>query len=261
MTAAIASSPVTAHAAAATSRAAFRAPTPQPSAPRFDMYAPIHKALRNCMSDTLRRVGRLDVSDAPDMAASLGQMHELLDLCLGHLQHENGFVHTAIEARRPGGAARTCADHVEHVESIEALRAEALALPTAAEPLRPGLALRLYQHLALFIAENYQHMHIEETANNTALWSLYSDVELLAIHARLMASIDPQEQLQVARWLIPAVTPLEAAEILNGARSQMPPEVFEVVLDTVRPHVDVNTWSQLCDTLGAAPRLGPPIPA
>ena len=43
------------------------APTP----PRMDLYAPIHKALRNFMCDTLCRVGRVDVADADELQQTL----------------------------------------------------------------------------------------------------------------------------------------------------------------------------------------------
>ena len=79
-------------------------------------------------------------------------------------------------------------------------------------------ALRLYRHLALFVAENFQHMHIEETVNNAALWACYSDAELLEIHGRLLASMPPQEHLLVARWMVPALSPVERAGMLNGGR-------------------------------------------
>lgn len=48
------------------------------------------------MTDTLGRVGWLDVFDADEMRATLAQLHALLDLCASHLQHENEFVHSAI---------------------------------------------------------------------------------------------------------------------------------------------------------------------
>jgi len=58
---------------------------------------------------------------------------------------------------------------------------------------RAALAQRLYRHLALFIGENLQHMQVEETENNAALWALYSDDELAAIHDRLLASVPPKK--------------------------------------------------------------------
>ncbi len=223
---------------------------------RFDFYAPIHKALRSMMTQTLSVLGRLDVDDIDETAATLAQVEDLLNLCVSHIRHENEFVHTAIEARLPAGARRTADDHVEHLASIEALRAEARALPKATPVDRPARALRLYRHLALFVAEHFQHMHIEETVNNASLWACYSDAELLAIHDRLLASISPQENLLVARWMVPALNPGERAAVLNGAKAGMPPEAFLGVLESVRPYVDARGWIKLARTLGVAERPG-----
>ena len=59
---------------------------------------------------------------------------------------------------------------------------------------QPGLALRLYRHLALFVAANFQHMHIEETAHNTLLWAACTDAELQTLRAAL-AKVDPEQPL------------------------------------------------------------------
>ena len=223
-----------------------------PAAARPDLYAPIHKALRSAMAETLVLVGRLDVFDAEETGATLAAVEGLLDLCTAHLQHENQFVHAAIEARMPGGAARTADDHIEHLESIEALRAEARALAAAPMADRMGLALRLYRRLALFVAENFQHMHIEESVNNAALWAHYSDAELMNLHDRLVASIAPREFLGVARWMVPALSPVERAGMLNGAKAGMPPEAFLGVVGHVRPFIDAGGWNKLAPAIGVA---------
>lgn len=226
------------------------AQAPAAEAPRFDMYASIHKALRSFMCDTLLRAGRLDVNDAAEMDSTLAQVDELLAFCLDHIERENAWVHTAIEARRPAGAARTAEDHVEHIESIAELKAEVAALRQAAPKARVALSHRLYHHLALFVAENFQHMHIEETANNAALWALYSDAELLDLHARLLAEIPPAKELQVTRWMIPASTPMERAGILGHVKTMTPPEAFLGVLEVVRPHLDSTGWAKLAGAVG-----------
>jgi hypothetical protein len=214
-------------------------------APRLDLYTPIHKALRSFMSDTLLRVGRIDVTDAGDLQHTLATCDELLALCESHVHHENDFVHPAIEARRPSGSSRIAHEHEEHLQSIGELRDEVAALRNAAPDARPALALRLYRHLALFVATNFQHMHIEETVHNAALWAHYSDAELLQLHSRLMASIDPREHLQVARWMLPALTPGERAAVVAGMQTEAPPEAFIGLLAHVRPHLDGKAWAEL----------------
>lgn len=223
---------------------------PQAAAPRVDLYAGIHKALRHFMTDTLHRVGRLDVADADDMARTLGQLDALLEGCLHHLQHENAFMHPAMEARQPRGASRTAGDHVEHEACIAELQAESDALRAAADAQRAALALRLYRHLALFVAENFQHMHHEETHNNAVMWAHYSDAEIVALHHRLVASIPPQENLQVARWMIPALSPAERAMVFLDMKANAPAPAFAAMLDFVRPHLDDTAWNKLARALG-----------
>jgi hypothetical protein len=176
----------------------------------------------------------------------------LLTMCSQHLRHENEFVHTAIEARRPAGSARIADEHAEHLERIAELRTGAEAVAAAGQADAARLAHRLYRHLALFVAENFQHMHVEETVHNAMLWEHYSDAELEELHGRLMASIAPQEQLETARWMLPACTPAERAGMIAAARTQMPPEALLGLLATVRPHIDATGWAKLTAAAGVA---------
>jgi len=220
--------------------------------PRLDLYAPIHKALRHFMLDTLMRVSRLDVFDAAEMDATLGQFDALMTLCGKHLAHENEFVHPAIEARRPGVSRRIADEHVEHQESIDALCEDAKQLRRAAPDQRMALALRLYRHLALFIGENFAHMHYEETVHNAALWSLYSDAELGDLHERLLASLPPEETMEVARWMLPALNPTERAGMLTDIQAKAPAPAFEGLVQHVRPHIDAAGWTKLAPAIGMA---------
>jgi len=223
---------------------------------RMDLYVSIHKALRSFMADTLVRIGRIDVTDAADRDGALGQLEQLLDVCLDHLRHENEFVHTAMEARQPAGSSRVADEHCEHVETIAELREEVAALRIARAAEAERVALRLYRHLALFVAENFQHMHVEETAHNALLWQHYSDGELAALHERILASITPPQHVVVARWMVPASTPAERARIVAGAKAQMPPEALLGLMGVVRPHIDDAGWAKLAAAAGVDPALG-----
>ncbi|MCP5272708.1 MAG: hemerythrin domain-containing protein [Burkholderiaceae bacterium] len=228
--------------------------TPATSAttPRMDLYAVIHKALRLFMHDTLHRVGRLDADDATERHAVLAQVQALLDACRSHVAKENAYVHAAIEARRPGTCGRIAGEHDAHLEAIAALEAEAAALralPTAAA------AGRLYRHLARFIGENLEHMHVEETLHNAALWAAYSDDELMQIEQRIVGSIPPAEMAALLRWMIPAMNPAERAGMLGGMQQGMPPDAFAGVLDIARRVLDDMAWAKLTRALGL-----PPVP-
>lgn len=220
-------------------------PNADAGAPRFSLYAGIHKALRRWMGHVLERTGAIDIADDTDVRAACDEVDALLTQLRAHLKHENDYLHTAIEAKEPGGARTTADDHAAHVDSIEALAAETAALRAAPAAQRDTRAARLYRHLALFVAENLEHMHYEETANQALLWAHYSDIELMEIHDRLVASIDPVEMMQILAWMSPALSPQELTGLLAGMRGKAPAAVFDAVLGCVRGHVDGAKWRKV----------------
>lgn len=225
------------------------------SVPRFDVYTLIHKAWRIFLADTLQRVGRLDVDDDAEREQVCAQVQALMQQLRLHLQHENEFLHAAIEARRPGGARRTGEDHVHHVDAIRNLDDEALALRQARPGHRAALAQRLYRQLALFVADNLTHMHLEETDNQALLWSLYDDAELLAIHDQILAAVGPDEMAQTVRWLARGLSPQELAQLFGGLRASAPPAAFEALYDVALAQLDESRRAKLARALGL-----PPVP-
>lgn len=217
--------------------------------PRHDIYLPIHKALRAYMSETLAAVGRMDCDDDHDVAAALAQLRELLEICAGHLEHENHFVHSAMERRRPGSTARIADEHIEHSHAFGDLRAALTLVELGRGEERRTLAQILYRQLALFIAENFEHMQREESEHNAVLWSAYTDAELAAIEAELVASIPPSEMMIIARWLLANNDHGYRVHMLEGVRANAPREVFEGLLAIARSNVTTRDWQKLARAL------------
>jgi len=229
-----------------------------PHAPgRFDIYAGIHKALRTLMADTLMALGRADPDDVAEVSAVSGRVLELMDVCTAHVVHENHFIHTAIEARATGASAALAHEHEEHLAQIARLKTAVSALcQHAGHPESAAAAHGLYRELALFVAYNYQHMHVEETAHNCVLWARYTDAELIDLHHRLVASIPPAEMMHTLRWLLPSLNPAERTALLQDMRAQAPAPAFQAVLDLVQPHLSGQEWRKLTHSLNLAPVPG-----
>ena len=215
------------------------------AAPRVDMYAGIHKALRALMADTLLHLGRADCDDAQELEEAVQRLLQLLELCRGHLHHENEFIHRAMEARAPGASGQIAHEHAQHEEQIAALAAQARALSYAAVPARAAEVLALYRALSLFVAHNFEHMHVEETANNAVLWARYTDAELIEIHDALVASIPPEEMMFILRWLVPYLNPAERLALMADMRAHAPAPAFAAAIETVRPHLNERDWAKL----------------
>lgn len=220
---------------------------------RHDMYRPVHKGLRNLMCDVLVRVGRMDAGDDAEAVATAGCLRDMLVLCRSHLHHENQFIHAAMESRNYGSAATTAGDHLHHEKSIEALEVRLRVLEHGNREARQAAAQAIYRDLALFVADNFQHMDVEETANNAVLWESHTDEELAAVHDALVASIPPEKMLAYLRWMVPAMAPDERVELLTGIRQNLPAEAFVGVLAVTKPGLAERDWHKLMAALGEMP--------
>jgi hypothetical protein len=92
-------------------------------------------------------------------------------------------------------------------------------------------------------------MGVEETQNNEQLWSLYSDPELLAIHERLLAGIEPAFMMEAIGWMARGLSVPELAGLLGELRHKAPPPAFQAVLGLVRSRIEPARWSRLAEAL------------
>lgn len=227
-------------------------PPPHASAPtdhRYDIYGTIHRALRLCMMESLAHVGSLDVENAEEMRLQLSKVESLLGLMRSHLAKENKFVHTALEARQPGASQRIAQEHVQHEQTIDALSDAVADLWASTAAQRGALAQRLYHHLALVVADNFEHMHYEETVHNTALWNSYTDAELQALEQQIKASLAPKEMMLWLHWIARSTTPEQLLSVMMDMQANAPKEAFESALELVHQQLSPGRWSMLAQAL------------
>ncbi|WP_341675809.1 hypothetical protein [Niveibacterium sp. SC-1] len=220
---------------------------------RYDIYALVHKGLRSAMGQTLYLAGRIDPDDEADLAALAQELEGLLLFCGSHVQHENDFIHTAMEARAPGSASRTADEHQDHLEEIAELGLLLERLKATPRGQRAVVQQLLYRVLAGFVAENYLHMSIEESHNNGVLWAHYSDAEIAGIEAALVASIPPEKVGLSMRWMLSAMSHGERCGFLGAIRAHAPAPAFEGLVGLARSVVAPRDFLKLESALQATP--------
>ncbi len=219
---------------------------------RPDLYRTIHKALRCYMTDVLVALGRLDVDQADACDHTLLRTARLLDHLAAHLEHENAFIHPAIEQSAPGAAERTASDHDEHAAQIAALRERLHELQTTSRRSeRQALALCLYREFAAFVGENFSHMQIEEGSNMVALWSAYDDLKLSALHTRIVEHVDPRMLVELLPWMLRALNPDELVALFQDMRHTAPRDAYRAALELARGELDASRHDGLVRSLMA----------
>jgi len=219
---------------------------------RLDLYRFPHRGLRAAMAEALLAVGT--ASATPDgLDAVANTIETLAYLCKKHLEHENRFIHPAMEQRTPGSARSTADDHVGHERAIERLGITVVELRSRPGPTEARQLLdELYRTLALFVADNLEHMDLEERHNMRVLWATYSDAELQQLEQELVASIPPDAMLAFMRWMLPAVSTEERYEFLEQMALGAPPHALRAVIDVAGPHLPAGEAEALVQRFASA---------
>ena len=204
---------------------------------RVDLYRLPHRGLRAAMAHALVNAGTA-ATDRQSLDVVANEVEALALMCKKHLEHENAFVHPAMEQRTPGSSRNTADDHIGHERAIDRLNGLVgqLRAHPAQKPARELLD-QLYRTLALFVADNLEHMDLEERHNMRVLQAVYTDAELSSLERELVASIAPDVMLMFMRWMLPAMSADERGEFLAQMALGAPPVVILAVIDAAGPHL------------------------
>jgi hypothetical protein len=220
---------------------------------RHDFYSPPHKGLRWSLSHLLLSIGGQDFTDQAGTAALLQRVRLQLEISAAHLAHEDKEIHTAMEARAPGSSAELERDHAHHRAAFVQLERLIAAVEAAPVPERPPLGRQLYLAFSQFVADDLAHMAEEELVTLPLLHRLFTDQELMAMEARIVAAIPPERMMVFLQVMLPAMNPAERFGFLSFARGSAPPEAFNAMIEhAVRPSLPANDWAALAGRLGLA---------
>lgn len=211
-----------------------------------DLYYAVHKGIRLANIRLLTVIGQSDPADASEIAAMLNRLEQHLDLSHAHLKHENTKVHTVVEARVPGGAGAADEDHDHHLATFAELRDLASELALASDGSRADVLRRLYQRFALFVAEDFQHMHEEETRLMPLIAAHFSPEEIAGIEHSIVTSIEPRMLVSFMKVMLGAANRSERIAAVAGMKAAMPPEVFaQVFAGIVHPDWRHDDWDEM----------------
>ncbi|MEX2694012.1 hemerythrin domain-containing protein [Rhizobium mongolense] len=219
---------------------------------RYDIYGAVHKGLRKAGCDLLGRLGTADFQNAEETGFLIDDLRNYLMLAASHVNHEDDHIHVALAAK---GVSTVTLDeqHDDHRTAFHELE-ELIAAWERAQPLhKPGCGRKLYLAFAAYIADDFAHMHEEETVTGPLLWRNFTDDEMLGIEMRIIASLPPEKSMAFMRIMIPAINPAERRALLGAMKRDAPPEIFQAVIDfAVRPGLSARDFAQLADALKLA---------
>lgn len=222
------------------------------AAGRRDFYGPVHKGLRLRHAQLLQRLGQADFSN--DVGDLLAELRTYLHMVVVHLVDEEVHVHHRLAQRLPGGADTLDEQHANHRRHIVRLREEIARLE--ADPVRtPRAGHTLYLAFSRFVADDLGHMAYEEESTWPVLCALFSDAELAAIEAEIVAGLAPGMAGAFTAAIIAGSNDAQRVAMLRGMRAAMPAQDYAAVFETVvRPALPAGALAHL-DAHGLVPAI------
>jgi hypothetical protein len=215
-----------------------------------DMYRDIHKGIRNGLFGVTLAAGQVDPHDPVAVRGVADRWTAMVELLVGHAEHEDVFVQPVIERFAPAYAEEIAVAHPR----LEAQMAELEVLADRAADSCPEqarlLTHRLYLGLASFTAEYLQHQEFEEFEVMVMLSQYLAPEELRAIDNAIVASIPPEQMAKSAAYMLPAMNIEDQTDLYAGARGGVPPEVFQGMLMLAESVLEPERYQTLRTRLG-----------
>ena len=218
----------------------------------LDLYRDIHKGIRNGLFAVTLAAGQVDPGDRDAVAEVASRWRDLSALLVGHAEHEDEFMQPTIEALLPTMADVIAVAHPELEAQMAALEVLAERATGTCERDRRIAVHRVYLGLASFTAAYLQHQEFEELHVMPALAEKIGFEEVLGMHGAIVGSITPDEFVQAATLMLPAMNVEDRTELLGGMKAAAPPEAFAGAMGLARSVVNPAAYAQVAARLGVS---------
>ena len=210
---------------------------------RHEIYRNIHKAIRHILYSTALALGSADFRDQKSMQEILEQLRGTTTLLQEHAEHEETFVHPALESRVPGITKPFEENHQDDERLFDRMRELGSQIEAVEDnDQRVALGNQLYGIFNTYIGDYLGHLDREEAELEQALWDHFTDQELAEIDHRLMGSVPPE---RMGLWVDLIGNSWNASDlttILAGMKQSAPPEAFAGMLSMMEQATPAATW-------------------
>ena len=198
---------------------------------RYNTFNLIHKALRAMLYDTALTLQQTNFGSVDEAKTALRKVELVIHQFEQHAEHEDNFILPLIAAYEPQLVDEFEAEHEEDHRIGEQL-GHLLNIFYAAhgEEERVIAGSGVAKAFMDFMIFNLEHMAKEERVLNPVLWTYYSDVQLLEMNAKLVASIPLPDKEISSKWMMRGISNKEAILWLKAVKQTAPKHVFQALL-------------------------------
>ena len=212
---------------------------------RYEIYRPIHKALRHMMFSTAQALGIADFRDGGVAQDTVGSMERTINLLEVHAEHEETYIHPDLNKRAPGFIAAFEQDHKNDEKVYADLRRLGQEVGNETGDRQAALGIEIYRKYNEFVGEYLGHLVREEGELQQALWDNFNDEELGAMEGAIMAAVPPDLMAQFLPEICAGMNPDELSFMLGGMKATAPPEMFAGVIQIAEQATPLQNWEKV----------------
>jgi hypothetical protein len=217
---------------------------------RFNSFNLIHKALRALLYDTALMLQQTLFADTTEAEVALDRVKTVINTFQQHAHHEDTFMLPAAGAFVPRIVEEFEKEHEEDMELGNRLIHIINSFRSARLPRERNMCgADLTKAFTDFMMFNIGHMAKEEVKINPVLWDHYTDQELMALNARLAATIPAEEKIFNAKWMMRGINKAEAIAWLTAVKQTAPSFVFQQLLDLTETELPEAIRTEVQDTV------------
>ena len=217
---------------------------------RFNIFNQIHKALRAMLYDTSLTLQQTYFGDAEEAETALEKVKIAVDIFDEHAANEDHFVLPAIQQYEPSLVDAFEQEHEKDHALSERLRGLLTVYHyaiKAAVKIETGQAIN--KAFIEFMIFNLEHMAKEETILNKVLWRYYSDVEIMAVNQKIIASIPPEEVAVTSTWMMRGMSNAEISGWLKAVEKNAPEPVFTQLFSIAEKELPDDRFRKVLENL------------
>lgn len=218
-----------------------------------DIFTPIHKAIRSMIYDV---GGRLQTNDFADRDASKPLLadleHEFSDalssgclLCIlhHHATDEELSVFPSVSSYGPELVQSLIQEHRDLARQLGSITTHSRALAqlsTTNQRIEAGSALN--REVNTFFADYIEHMNREEVELVPLMQERFTNEQMRAMRATIIAGMPPDRVAAIFRWMLPSLNVTELTDLLGGVKAAAPPAFLAVLARIGEERVDPARW-------------------
>ena len=162
------------------------------------------------------------------------QLESISALMLGHADHEDQAIHILLQAKGSKLAEQIAKEHLQHADTFQRLLTclEEI-LKVEDKETRLHLGYQYYLLYRLFVCQNLQHLHEEETLILPELQRLYTDDELREIDKKIYAQMSVEDMVDMLATLFPHINSDDRRFFLEKIKMAAP-QKYQALLPEIR---------------------------